>query len=140
MNQGFNLLVLLCNCLNNLRFGLLTNELKKLLLLQSEKLYILIFFMLLPVFLIINKTIFSMASEIPTCMLNSENSFIPSLKFLLRALVICGLSYITKIFTNEIIFHKMGVFSNMNCKNSLISLHIVCCVNKAAFIKELFLE
>jgi hypothetical protein len=84
----------------------------------------------------------SMASEIPTNMLNSENSFIPAqacLKFSLRALVICGLSYFTKIFTNETIkFHKIGVFSNMNCKNSLTSLHIVCCVNKAAFIKELF--
>ena len=80
-----------------------------------------------------------MASEIPTNMLNSENSFIPSLKLSLRALVICGLSYITKIFTDEILF-QLGVFSNMNCINSLISLHIVCCVNKAAFIKELFFE
>ena len=75
-----------------------------------------------------------MASEIPTHMPNSaENSFIPSLKFTLRALVICGLSYISKIFTNETIkFHKMGVFSNMNCKNSLISLHInsIVCYRK----------
>ena len=59
-----------------------------------------------------------MASEIPTHMLNLANSFIPSLKFSLCALVICGLSYITKIFTDEILFHIMGVFSNMNCINS----------------------
>ena len=82
-----------------------------------------------------------MASEIPTHKLNLENSFILSLKLSLCALVICGLSYITKIFTAEIKFHKIGVFSNMNCINSLTSLHIVCCVNKVKvnFIKELFL-
>jgi hypothetical protein len=97
-----------------------------------------------------------MASEIPTHMLNLKNSFIPSLKFSLCALVTCGLSYVTKIFTlslqvygglisfhtllgeDENIFHIIGVFSNMNCINSLTSLHIVCCVNKVIFIKELF--
>ena len=79
-----------------------------------------------------------MASEIPTHMLNLKSSFISSLKFSLCVLVICGLSYVTKIFTDEIIFHLIGVLSNMNCKNSLISLHIVCCVNKVIFIKELF--
>ena len=79
-----------------------------------------------------------MASEVPTNMLNLKNSFISSLKFLLCALVTCGLLYITKIFTHENLFHIIGVSSNMNCINSLISLHIVCCVNKAIFIKELF--
>jgi len=79
-----------------------------------------------------------MASEIPTHMLNLKNSFIISLKFSLCALVTCGLSYITKIFTDENIFHIIEVLSNMNCNNSLTSLHIVCCVNKIIFIKELF--
>lgn len=79
-----------------------------------------------------------MASEVPTNMLNLKNSFIPSLKFSLCALVTCGLSYVTKIFTDENIFHIIGVFSNMNFINSLTSLHIVCCVNKVIFIKELF--
>lgn len=81
-----------------------------------------------------------MASEVPTNMLNLLNSFITSLKYILCALVTCGLSYNTKIFTDEIIFHIMGVFSKMNCINSLISLHTVCCVNKVNFIKELFCE
>lgn len=82
-----------------------------------------------------------MASEIPTNMLNFENSFIQSLKkIFLRALVICGLSYIIRIFTNETkLFQIKGVPNNMNLKNSLTSLHIVCCVNKYLFIKELLL-
>lgn len=85
-----------------------------------------------------------MASEIPTNMLNLKNFLISSLKFLLCktlcALVICGLSYVTKIFTDEKLFHKIGVSSNMNCINSLTSLQIVCCVNKDNFIKELFFK
>jgi len=63
-----------------------------------------------------------MASEIPTHMLNLKNSIILSLKFSLCALVTCGLSYITKIFTDEILFHIIEVLSNMNSKNSLTSL------------------
>ena len=81
-----------------------------------------------------------MASEIPTNMLNLKNFLISSLKFKLCALVICGLSYVTKIFTDEKLFHKIGVSSNMNCINSLTSLQIVCCVNKDNFIKELFFK
>lgn len=43
-----------------------------------------------------------MASEISTHLLNLEKFIIPGLKFTLRALVICGLFNITKIFTKKI--------------------------------------
>lgn len=55
-----------------------------------------------------------MASEISTRLLNLEKFIIPGLKFALRALVICGLFNITKIFTKKIyiIYLIPLVFSN----------------------------
>lgn len=55
-----------------------------------------------------------MASEISTHQLNLEKFIIPGLKFTLRALVICGLFNITKIFTKKIyiIYLIPLVFSN----------------------------
>lgn len=55
-----------------------------------------------------------MASEISTHQLNLEKFIIPGLKFALRALVICGLFNITKIFTKKvyIIYLIPLVFSN----------------------------
>ena len=84
-----------------------------------------------------------MASEIPTHMPNPEKYLIPGLKFSLRALVICGLFNTTKIFTKKVyIVHLiLLVFSNSELlKQFLNFLHIVCCVNKDNFIKELFCE
>lgn len=55
-----------------------------------------------------------LASEIPTHMLNPKKFIISDLKFSLHALVICGLSRITKIVTRKeyIILLTFIVFCN----------------------------
>jgi hypothetical protein len=85
-----------------------------------------------------------MASEIPTRMLNQEKSIFLDLKFsndILRALVICGLFNIIKIFTGEIDITLLNILVSNNSElmlQFLNFLHIVCCVNRINPIKEPF--